>query len=250
MEKYFDAFFYWANWGYRTFMLRLPSTLLDLKTARRYCSGEGASVREKKGSIVLTFAVDDDESEALDIGETSLSSLMPLRSELARGDLRALYLGWLHLVQSGSLDSGVVEPPVPAGLGQLSASLDSLVEFFRLDADLLRAASLSSEPIGNSQLKPKELRARVAKLPSAAKDDLLIGLVGGQGGVCVNPTLQEFIRKHELGIRYSDESTKRRTVRQLLRAAKDFDLSAKKNLSRRRRPRGMRKEAPGCLPCA
>ena len=86
MEKYFDAFLYVANWGTRVFMLRLPSTLLDLKTARRYCCGESASVREMKGKIVLTFALEDAVSDDVDMGESWLSSLIPPRSDLARGD--------------------------------------------------------------------------------------------------------------------------------------------------------------------
>jgi len=35
MEKYFDAFLYLANWGTHIFKLRLPTRLLDAKTARR-----------------------------------------------------------------------------------------------------------------------------------------------------------------------------------------------------------------------
>ena len=186
-----------------------------------------------KGKIVLTFGLEVAESDDVDMGESWLSSLIPLRSDLARGDLRALYMGWLHLVQSGSLAPGVIEPPVPSGLGQLSASLKTLAEFLCLDAGLLRAASRLSEPIGNSQLKPKELRARVANLPAAAKDDVLVGLVGRKGGSCVDPILREFIRKHSLEIRYSDESTKRRTVRQLLRAANEHDLGVNKVYSKK-----------------
>jgi hypothetical protein len=32
MERYFDAFLYFANWGSRRFMLRLPTKLLDPNT--------------------------------------------------------------------------------------------------------------------------------------------------------------------------------------------------------------------------
>jgi hypothetical protein len=46
MEKYFDAFLYLANWGTYVLKLRLPSGLLDAKTARQYCAGACASVRE------------------------------------------------------------------------------------------------------------------------------------------------------------------------------------------------------------
>ena len=42
MEKYFDAFLYVANWGTHVLKLRLPSSLLELKTVRPYCPGESA----------------------------------------------------------------------------------------------------------------------------------------------------------------------------------------------------------------
>ena len=87
-----------------------------------------------------------------------LSSLISIRSELARGDLRALYLGWLLCAQSGDLDDDELEPPVPAGLGQLSASLESFVEFLRIDFDLIDAAAAASPPLADMEPKPAEVR--------------------------------------------------------------------------------------------
>jgi len=49
MEKYFDAFLYIANWGTRVLKLALPTNALDAKTARRFCAGEQASVRDSAG---------------------------------------------------------------------------------------------------------------------------------------------------------------------------------------------------------
>jgi hypothetical protein len=230
MEKYFDAFLYLSNFRYREFKLRLPSAVLDLRTARRYCCGEGASVREIKGNIVFTFSVEDedDEWDYLDTDEKWLSSFVPLRADLARGDLRALYLGWLHLVQSGSLSPGAIEPPVPAGLSRLSGSLESLAEFLFLDAGLVRAGSQLSERSARAVPKKKELRAKLAKLPVAEKDELLAGLLGANDDASVNPILREFTRKHILGKKNTDEKKKRRTVRQLLRAAKNSERSEDK----------------------
>ena len=61
MEKYFDAFLYLANWGTRILKLRLPSRLLNLKTARSYCSDAGKTmyVSEKNGKVMLTFGMGD-----------------------------------------------------------------------------------------------------------------------------------------------------------------------------------------------
>jgi hypothetical protein len=59
MERYFDAFMYHANWGTHILKLRLPSSLLDAKTANEYCSGESVFVQEKAGRVILSFICED-----------------------------------------------------------------------------------------------------------------------------------------------------------------------------------------------
>jgi hypothetical protein len=44
MERYFDAFLYYANFGTRRLMFRVPLDSVDLKTAEQYCRTEAASV--------------------------------------------------------------------------------------------------------------------------------------------------------------------------------------------------------------
>src|SRR6185295_5329965 len=146
VEKYFDAFLYLANWGTHVLKLRLPARLLDAKAARPYCAGERASVREKNGKVILSFVSEDESGSDWVEDEHQLSSLISVRAELGRGDLRGLYLGWLLSAQTGDLDDDDLEPPVPAGLAQLTASLESLVEFLRVDPDLIRVAATSSPP--------------------------------------------------------------------------------------------------------
>ena len=149
MEKYFDAFLYLANWGTHILQFRLPSSLLGLDTAGAYCLGEGASAREKAGKLVLRFVSEDDSGEDEVEGSGRLASMIAIRDGLLRGDRRALYLGWLLLAQTGELDDGDLEPPVPPGLGSLGGALESMAEFLRLDPDLLRAASEASRPLGD-----------------------------------------------------------------------------------------------------
>jgi hypothetical protein len=147
MDKYFDAFLYLANWGTHVFKLRLPSGALDLETARQYCAGEPASARETGACVVLSFVSDDEEGGDWVEGEGQLSSLIGVRAELACGDLRALYLGWLLSLQEGDLDDDAVEPPVPPGLGERSACLDGMVDSLRIDVDLLDvAANATADP--------------------------------------------------------------------------------------------------------
>src|SRR5437879_1446501 len=95
MERYFDAFLYLANWGTRQLMLRLPTRLLDLETAERYCVGEPASVRVRADHLVLDLGSEADEESWEEDAERSLASIVGVRAELAAGDLRGLYLAWL-----------------------------------------------------------------------------------------------------------------------------------------------------------
>src|SRR5262249_6987848 len=144
--------------------LRLPARLLDAKTARSYCAGERASVREKNGKVILTFVSEDEEGGDWVEGAGQLSSLIAVRAELGHGDLRALYLGWLLCAQSGVRDMWALGRRVPAGLTQLSASLESLADFLRVDTDLIGIAAAASPPLADHEHKPEDVRAWLAKL--------------------------------------------------------------------------------------
>jgi hypothetical protein len=88
MERYFDAFLYFANWGTRELMLRLRRRVLDPAMARLYCGGgEVASMRVKGGQVILEFLSEDEDGDWLEGEEDSLSSLVSLRAEIASGDL-------------------------------------------------------------------------------------------------------------------------------------------------------------------
>jgi hypothetical protein len=77
---------YFANWGTPIVKLRLPTRLLESGIASQYC-GESVSLREKCGKIILTFTSQEEAGEWVG-AEGQLSSLISVRSELARGDLR------------------------------------------------------------------------------------------------------------------------------------------------------------------
>ncbi len=148
MDKYFDVFLYIANWGTRILKLRLPNKRLSAKTARLYAVGERAAVRVKNGNVIFSFHSENEDGEDSVESEGLLASIISVRSELARGDLRALYIGWLLCAQSGELAPVDLSPPVPPGLAKLSASLTSLAEFLRIDWTLIRVAA---EPAAKSQ---------------------------------------------------------------------------------------------------
>src|SRR5438309_67984 len=81
MEKYFDAFLYYANWGTRELKFRLPRRLVDVERASAYCLGEGASLRVTDEAVILEFVSDEEPGEDYWDGEGdgTLGTLLPLR---------------------------------------------------------------------------------------------------------------------------------------------------------------------------
>jgi hypothetical protein len=219
MEKYFDAFLYLANWGTHVLKLRLPARLLDLRTAQEYCVGDSAWAWEKGGKVILSFVSEDEEGGDWVEGEGRLSALIPVRAELARGDLRALYLGWLLCAQSGELDDDEPEPAVPPGLRRLSASLESLAEFLRIDRDLLYVAAQASAAAEEWQLSREELRGWLAGLPTGEKDDVLAGLIVEEDSTLAVELLHRFLEHRNRANPRPAAPPARRTVGELLRTA-------------------------------
>jgi hypothetical protein len=218
MERYFDAFLYFANWGTHELMLRLPRRLLDPATAKRCCRGEAASARVKGEHVILEFLSEEEGSDWFEEAEDgSLSSLVPLRADIAAGDLRTLYLGWLLCAQAGELDDAEEEPPCPPGLGRLSAALEAFVTFMRIDRDLLEAAAAGSLE-AEETLPAEDVERWVSALQEAEKRALLVRLIRGD-----EPHLRaELVRRfrNSRAASPSDTTAGRRTVGELLGAAK------------------------------
>ena len=183
MERYFDAFCYLANWGTRRLMFRLPKTVLDAQTARRYCHSDAASVTETADHVIIDLCLDRDPDDEWLEGSGLLEGMVQARSDLAAGDLRLLYLAWLLGIQRADQeDDGFedeTEPPVPAGLGELSAPLEAIAEFLEIYEDLLAVAASASPQAAEPQ--PDALAAWVLTLPATEKDTLLTMLASGQG---------------------------------------------------------------------
>ncbi len=133
LAAYFDAFVYVANWGTREFYLRLPQELVDSKQLKAMLPGKTANMRSSGKFVIVAFESEVELDDDWDDGTGWMGSLISLRADLLRGDFRCLYLGWLSYVENGEHSGDALEPPVPAGLRELSAPLDSLIEFLGIN---------------------------------------------------------------------------------------------------------------------
>jgi hypothetical protein len=219
MEQCFDAFLYVANWGTHWFMLRLPRRLLDPQVAARYCAGECAAAHATREHVILEFRSEDEEGEFDEGEEECLPALIPLRADLAAGDLRALYLGWLLCAQSDLLDEDTVEPPVPPGLGQLSAALKAFADFLRVDEDLLAVAAQRSPVLQETNPEAGRLEAWIRALPHAEKDALLVEAAHGRAAHLQAELLRRFREAAAPATPVAGRETGGRTVASLLDAA-------------------------------
>jgi hypothetical protein len=120
-----------------------------------------------------------------------MASLMPLRSDLLRGDLRCLYLGWLRSAQDGGVDENELEPSVPTGLQELSGSLDALIEFLEINEDLVEVAAQASKPLASGPTR-KEVSAWIRGLSEKDRNDLLITAVVEPGERWRNDFMRRF----------------------------------------------------------
>lgn len=216
MERYFDAFLYYANWGTHELMLRLPRRALDLEIAQRYCvSDYHASASESGDHVILSFSSEHEGDEWVEEEDDgALGSIIPLRAELASGDHRALYLAWILAAQSEELVDDEPEPPVPPGLGALTAAQQSFCEFLRVDEDWIavaaeRSPAMHAEPGGDA------LRAWLAAMPEAEKTDLLVRVAEGEGAMIG----AELVRRLRADSRPSSAEDEPRTVGELREAA-------------------------------
>jgi len=256
MRRYYDAHLYLANWGTHRVMFRLPRTLLDPEVAEQYCVDPQVSLSATGDHVILDMTSEDESGYWEEDLDGSLSAIVGARSELAAGDMRPLYLAWLSGFGTWERDGDafddedededdfededegeddfedddededdfededegedIVEPPVPAGLGSLTAAQRALADFLRVDADLLDVAAEGSPALSTVKAgDPHALAAHIAGLPASEKDRLL-GLVAADQATRAR---MELLRGFRPQPGSQPLSQPRRTVAELLDAA-------------------------------
>lgn len=251
MGRYFDAFVYVANWGTNRLMFRIPRGLLDLEAASEYCDDETLRLTARKEHVVLEFLSEEEAGGDWVEGEHWMPSLISIRDELMRGDLRALYLGWLASIRwlggdeedecEEEDDVDRFEPPVPPGLSKLSGPLRELAEFLRVEDELIEVAAAESAgepPAGPTRT---ELARWIKGLPASEKDAYLVRLLAEDGDLRLRAELARRFREATAPKKSPAPVAGRRTVAQLLKARNALvSEKARREAERKARERARR----------
>ena len=194
LARYFDVHVYFANWGSRRLMFRLPLHAVSLDDLHACLPGGPATLTVTEHHVVLDLwsETEEPEEEWFEDGQL-LASLTPLRAELLRGDRRVAYLAWLLAAQAGELDPDTPEPRVPQGLDAPSASLAALTSFLRVDSDLLAAAAeMDVEDTGELD----RFRSWMERLPTRQQQRWLLQAAHSLDLAVDSALLGEFRRAH------------------------------------------------------
>ena len=243
LTRYFDLFFYIANWGSVQLIFRYPKELIDTRALEPYCL-EGQRIIDYKvvdDHVILRFELNhEDGGFGWTEGEGMVDGVVGLYEEIMQRDYRALYLAWLGAIQDGTeysdeFDDETLEPPLPPGLHALSPALQEFVNLFELDEHLIAAAAQGSTP--PPPTKQIDQATALATLSKAESIDFLQRLLQGEAHL-------ELKLKQRLGllpINVGYAPTGQRTVGELLATRHELEqirqkaAAAAKEVQRRAR---------------
>ena len=194
MERWFDLHLYFASWGSRRLMIRLPARLIDRRLIDTFLGEiECAGLHATGDNLILDIVRNEVEADDwADDGSGWLVSLAPLRADVLAGDLRLFYLLWLTKVEADVLQADAPEP-MP-GIGPLTSALEAFAEFFVIDYDLLQAAAERSPATVASAQAATEARQIISAMGDCEKTEMLTRLFDGDPHVAAE--LRANVRNH------------------------------------------------------
>ncbi len=177
IEKYFDAMFYFANWGSKRLLFKFPKELVEIEQIKQYCFeyDDELIINETENYVIIDFFFSEEENSGWFDVEGCLTSLISLRNDILKGDFRCLYLAWLYAMTSykewDDFDDEIIEPYIPPGLQDLNAALKSFIELLEIDEDILYVAFEQSKAKISKQ--DTKFETFIEKLPEKEKNNFL-----------------------------------------------------------------------------
>src|SRR5690349_10531772 len=96
LAKHYDMMLYLANWGSKQLAFRFPKPAIDLQALQPYTFGVEEIEQTTVGQyVILNIEFNQEEGMGWIDDEGQIALFAPLRDDILRGDLRALYLAWL-----------------------------------------------------------------------------------------------------------------------------------------------------------
>ena len=75
MKTYFDVHLYYANWGTRVAMFKIPGDLVDINFVRKYETDETLKIHQSGTDVIFQMTANtDDSDEWWELGEGSRNS--------------------------------------------------------------------------------------------------------------------------------------------------------------------------------
>lgn len=240
MKRWFDLHLYLANWGSRRFMIRLPKKFIDREGFDDFLPGIGeVTIFDSGDNTIIDIDLGEVPQDSYEWDDSSgwLAALAPLRADLLSGDLRVLYLAWLIGVQWGTVPADKMEP-LP-GIGPMNGGLEAFVDFFRIDPDLVRAASESGAVFETPELPAETFRAALDTIPDEEKTSWLYRLI--QGDLRVPAEIKSKVRE-VISSETSSAQTGLRTVSELRARAREIGREREAAEAERREARRLESE--------
>ncbi|ELP54840.1 hypothetical protein O53_3665 [Microcystis aeruginosa TAIHU98] len=227
LARYFDIMYYITNWGTQQLMFRFPTSLINREAIELYCIDNYISLSFAGDWAILDWEFSQEEgfNDWIE-GEGILSELIGLRQEILQQDYRGLYLAWLKAIDLSEgyidIDKTQLEPPLPPGLGQLSAAQKAFTEIFELDEHLLNVACASSGKL--TTISEQTWQQAISQLSASEREDFLLRLAKGEHNLSA-----KFKQKLSQLIPNSPASNQpRRTIQEFLEAAAEEGKKAEK----------------------
>lgn len=138
---------------------------------------------------------------------------------------------WLLCVQDGAADDSEVEPCVPAGLQELSASEKAFADFFGIDDDLIEIAAQRGPRSFKKDENRTELKRWVQNLPEEEKDEILSRAMTDE--TQIGAELKIRFAHERGGVRRLESEGQRRTAGELLKAAEELTEEKRRQAAER-----------------
>jgi hypothetical protein len=225
MEQWFDLHLYFASWGTRRLMIRVPARLADPASIDPFLREvDWVRVSASGENLIIDIYCEEMELEDWEEdGKGRLGELAPLRGDLISGDLRLFYLLWLSAVQFERVPDDELEPL--SGLGKLNGALEAFAEYFDIDSDLIQAAAESGADAATMpEHDPREMLATISE---SDKTELLVRVAKGDANVAAE--IRSAIRKAR-----PEPVAQRRTAGELRRRAQEISEARERAAAKKR----------------